>query len=63
VFILLFDFIVERNRDSSVGIGTRYGLDGPEIEYWWEARFSAPVQVGTEAHSASYTMVPGLSRG
>ena len=22
-------------RDSSVGIATRYGLDGPGIESWW----------------------------
>jgi hypothetical protein len=26
---------------SSVGIATDYGLDGPGIEYRWEARFSA----------------------
>ena len=30
-------------RDSSVGIATRYGLDGPGIESRWGARFSAPV--------------------
>jgi hypothetical protein len=24
-------------RDSSVGIETRYGLDGPGIESWWES--------------------------
>ena len=23
------------SRDSSVGIATRYGLDGPGIESWW----------------------------
>ena len=33
-------------RNSSVGIATRYGLDGPEIESRSEARFSAPVQTG-----------------
>ena len=33
-------------RDSSVGIATGYGLDGPGIESRWEARFSAPVQTG-----------------
>jgi hypothetical protein len=31
-------------RDSSIGIATRYGLDGPGIESRWGARFSAPVQ-------------------
>jgi hypothetical protein len=30
-------------QDSSVGIATRYGLDGPEIESPVGARFSAPV--------------------
>jgi hypothetical protein len=37
-------------RDSSVGIATRYGLDGPGIG------FSAPLQTGPGAHPASYTM-------
>ena len=43
-------------RDSSAGLATRYGLDGPEIESWWGARFSAPLQTGPGAHPASYTM-------
>jgi hypothetical protein len=33
-------------RDSSVGIATGYGLDGPGIESWWGARFFAHVQTG-----------------
>ena len=45
--------------DSSVGIAARYGLDGPEIESRWEARFSAPVQTGPGAHPLSYTMGTG----
>jgi hypothetical protein len=51
-------------RDSSVGIATRYRLDGPGIESRWGARFSAPVQTYPGAHPASYTLgtVP-LSRG
>jgi hypothetical protein len=32
------------DRDSSVGISTRYGLDGPGIESPRGARRSAPVQ-------------------
>ena len=44
------------DRDSAVGIATRYGLDGPGIESRWGARFSAPVQTDSEAHPASYTM-------
>ena len=40
-------------RGSSVGIATRYGLEGsnPGGE-----RFSAPIQMGPGAHTASYTM-------
>jgi len=32
------------SRDSSVGIATRYGLDGPGIESRWGQDFSAPFQ-------------------
>ena len=39
-------FYTSVGRDSSVGIGTRYGLDGPGIESRWWARFSAPVLGG-----------------
>jgi hypothetical protein len=50
-------------RDSSVGIATRYGLEGPGIESRWGARFSAPVQ-NPGVHPASYTMgIGSLSRG
>ena len=55
-----------RSRDSSGGIATLYGLDGPGIESRWGARFSAPVQTGPGAHPASYTMgagsFPGVKR-
>jgi hypothetical protein len=47
------------NRDSSVGIATRYGLDDPGIESWLGARFSSPFLTGPGAHPASYTMVSG----
>ena len=46
-------------RDSSVGIATRFGLDGPGIESRLGARFSAPVQTGPGAHPASCTMGTG----
>jgi hypothetical protein len=52
-----------RGRDSSVGIVTHYGLDGPGIESWWGARFFAPVQTGHGPHSASYTVGTGYFRG
>ena len=50
-------------RDSSVGIATRYGLDGPGIEFWWRRKFSAPVQTGPVAHPASCTMDTGSFPG
>jgi hypothetical protein len=51
-------------RDSVVGIATRYGLDGREIESRWGAGFSAPVQTDPGAHQASCTMGTGFpSRG
>ena len=49
--------------DSSVGIATHYGLDGPGIESRWGARFSAPVQTGPGAHPASYTTGTGSFPG
>jgi hypothetical protein len=53
-------------RDSSVGIATGYGLDGPGIESRWGTRFFAHVQTGPEAHPASCTMgtgsFPGVKR-
>jgi hypothetical protein len=53
-------------RDSSVGIAIRFGMDGPRIESRWEARFSAPVQIGPGASPVSYTMgtesFPGVKR-
>jgi len=46
-------------RDSSVGIMTPYGLDGPEIESQWEA----PIQTGPEVHPDSCEVGNGaLSR-
>jgi hypothetical protein len=51
------------DRDSSVSIATRYGLDGPGIESRWGARFSPPVQTGHGAHPASYTVVTGSFPG
>jgi hypothetical protein len=51
-------------RDSSVGIATRYGLDGSGDRFTMGARFFAAVQTGPGAHPASYTMGTGsLPRG
>jgi hypothetical protein len=54
------------DRDSSVSIATRYGLEGPGIESRREARFSAPVQASRGAHPAISTVrtesLPGVKR-
>jgi hypothetical protein len=42
-------------RDSSVGIATRYGLKGPGIECRWVSKFSARIQTGLGALTASCT--------
>jgi len=47
-------------RDSSVGIATCYRL---RSEDRIGARFSAPVQTGSGAHPASYTMGTGAFLG
>jgi hypothetical protein len=47
---------------SSVGIATRYGPDGPEIESRG-GRCSAPVQTGPGTHPAPNKMDPGSFPG
>ena len=54
---------IQQTLDSSVGIVTCYGLDGPGIESRWWARFYAPVQTGPGPHPASYTMGTGSFPG
>jgi len=53
-------------RDSSVGIATLYGLDGPVIESrlgGGGARFSTRVRTGPVTHPASCTMGTGSFPG
>ena len=53
-------------RDSSVGIVTRYGLDGPAIESRWWRDFPHPSRPAPGAYPASSTMgtgsFPGVKR-
>ena len=53
-------------RDGSVGIVTRYCLDGLGDQIPVRTRFSAPVQIGPGALPASYAMgtgsFPGVKR-
>ena len=54
----------DRSRDMSVGIATRYGLDGPRIESQWGGRdFPHPSRPAPGAQPASYKMGTGSSPG
>jgi hypothetical protein len=53
-------FVSKCGTGSSVRIATGYGLDGRIPVGAW---FSAPVQTGPGAHSASCTMGTGCFRG
>ena len=57
--ICITTYMYLRGRDSSVGIASRYELDGPGIESRCGATFSAPVQTGRGAYPASCTMGTG----
>jgi hypothetical protein len=49
--------------DSSVGIATRYGLDGPEIESRWGPGFPHPSGPALGATHPLIQWVQGLSEG
>ena len=51
------------DRDSSVGIATRYGLDGPGIESRWGRDFPHPSRPSLGPTQPPIQWVPGLSRG
>ena len=51
------------DRDSSVGIATRYGLEGPGIESRWGRDFPRQSRPALGAHSASYIMGTGSFPG
>jgi hypothetical protein len=51
-------------RDSSVGIASRYGLDGAGIESRRRERFSAPFQTGPRNLLYNeYGVIPGIKAG
>ena len=61
-YVITIVVVVVVGRDSSDGIATRYGLDGPGIEYRGSREFPT-VQTGPGAHPASCTMGTGSFKG
>jgi hypothetical protein len=55
--------VVYLGRDTSVGIATRYGLDGPGIEHRWRRDFPHPSRPALGLTQPPIQWVPGLSRG
>ena len=54
---------VRVGRDSSVGIVTRYGLDGPGIESRWRRDFPHPSRPALGPTQPPIQWVPGLFPG
>jgi hypothetical protein len=50
-------------RNSSVGIATRYGMDGPVIETWWGRDFPHPSRPTLGPTHPPTKWVPALSQG
>ena len=61
VLVIYTDFLMR--RDSSVGIATRYGLDGPRIESQWGQDFPHPSRSALEPTQPPITWVRSLSPG
>jgi len=51
------------NRDSSVGITTRYGLGGRRIEFRWRRDFLHPSRLALEPTQPPVQWVPDLFPG
>jgi hypothetical protein len=58
--ILLVKYV---GQDSSVGIATRYGLNGPEIESRWGRDFSQPSIPALGPTQPPIQWVPGVFPG
>jgi hypothetical protein len=59
----MFLFTIQRVRDSSVGIATSYGLDGPGIESRWGRDFPHPSRPAVEPTQPPVQRGPSLPGG
>jgi len=55
--------VIDSGRDNSVGVATRFDLDGPGIESRWGRDFPHLSRPALGAHPAPYTGGPGLFPG
>jgi hypothetical protein len=55
--------IMLKDHNSSIGIATRYGLDGPGIESQWGKNFPHPSRPALGPTQSPIQWVPGLSQG
>jgi hypothetical protein len=55
--------ILQTGRDSSVGIATRYVLDGPRIESRWGQDFPHLSELALGPTQPPIQWVPGISQG
>ena len=63
LLIISATHVFQWGRDSSVGIVTRYGLDGPGIDSRWGRDFSHPSRTDRGHTQHPVQWVQGLSRG
>jgi len=61
--LILLALLYSVGRDSSVGIATRYGMDGPGIESRWGRDFPLPSTPALGPIHPPIQWVPGLSLG
>jgi len=61
--IVIDTMAVDVGRDSSVGVATRYGLDGPGIESRWRRDFPHPSRPALRPTQPPVQLIPGLFAG
>ena len=61
--LLLYILLTLASRDSSVAIATRYGLNGPGFDTWWEQDLPHPLRPALGPTQPPTEFVPGLFPG